>query len=114
MENNTKSKIVTIFSWLSAILITIFAIYVFFIMAKRGYDTQVWLPIAQKHFATVVGLPMAGIASFLIVLVLEYVSGKINFEVLGLKFNGAASQIVFWILCYLTIVLSIKLTWNLV
>jgi hypothetical protein len=116
MENessDTKKRIVSTFAWVAATLITLFSIYVFFIMAKRGYDSQIWLPIAQKHFAAVVGLPMAAIASLFIVLVLEYVSGKIEFEILGLKFKGAAGQIIFWILCFLSIVSSIKLLWDL-
>lgn len=112
-NNNTKRKIVTAFAWVAATLITLFSIYVFFIMAKRGYDYQIWLPIAQKHFAAVIGLPMTAIASLFIVLVLEYFSGKIEFEILSLKFKGAAGQIIFWILCFLSIVLAIKLLWNL-
>ncbi|MCD0468154.1 hypothetical protein [Flavobacterium sp. JAS] len=112
-DYNNKKKIVGIFAWVAATLITLFSIYVFFIMAKRGYDTQIWLPIAQKHFAAAIGLPMAAIVSLFIVLVLEYVSGKIELEILGLKFKGAAGQIIFWIFCFLSIVLSIKLLWEL-
>ena len=67
----------------------------------------------QKHFAAVIGLPMAAIASLFIVLVLEYVSGQIEFEIQGVKFKGGAGQIVFWIFCFLSIVLSIKLLWDL-
>ncbi|MFT3827976.1 MAG: hypothetical protein QM731_28925 [Chitinophagaceae bacterium] len=114
MENNeTKRRVVNAFAWVAAILISLFSIYVFFIMAKRGYDSQIWLPIAQKHFAAVVGLPMAAIAALFLVLVLEYVSGKIEFEIVGLKFKGAAGQIVFWVFCFLAIVMSIKLLWSL-
>lgn len=112
-NKETKKRIVTAFAWIAASLITLFSIYVFFIMAKRGYDRQIWLPIAEKHFAAVVGLPMAAVASLFLVLVLEYVSGKIEFEILGLKFKGAAGQIVFWVFCFLSIVLSIKLLWDL-
>jgi len=112
-ENSTKKKIVTAFAWLAASLITLFSIYVFFIMAKRGFEEKTWLTIAQNHFAAVVGLPMAAMASLFIVLILEYVSGKIEFEILGLKFKGAAGQIIFWIICFLSIVLSIKLLWDL-
>ena len=110
---DTKKRIVKAFAWISASLITSFSIYVFAIIAKRGYDNQIWMPIAQKHFAAVIGLPMAAIASLFIVLVLEYVSGQIEFEIQGVKFKGAAGQIVFWIFCFLSIVLSIKLLWDL-
>ena len=112
-ENTTNKKIVTAFAWLSASLITIFSIYVFFIIAKRGFEEKTWLTLAQTHFAAVIGLPMAAIASLFIVLILEYVSGKIEFEILGLKFKGAAGQIIFWIICFLSMVLSIKLLWDL-
>ena len=109
-----KKKIVRVFTWIAASLITLFSVYTFYIIAKRGFDDKVWLPIAVKHFPAVVGLPMAAIASLFIVMVLEYVSGPIEFEILGLKFKGAAGQIVFWILCFLTIVLAIKLLWDMV
>jgi hypothetical protein len=112
-NNGAKTKIVTAFAWVAATLITLFSIYVFFIMAKRGYDSQIWLPIAQKHFAAVVGLPMAAIASLFIILVLEYVSGRIEFEIIGFKFKGAAGQIIFWVLCFLSIVSAIKILWTL-
>jgi len=112
-NNETKKKILNALGWVAAALITLFSIYIFGIMAKRGYDSQAWLPIAQKHFAAVIGLPMAAIASLFIVLVLEYVSGKIEFEMMGLKFKGAAGQIIFWIICFLSIVSSIRLLWDL-
>ena len=112
-NNETKTKILNTLAWVAATLIVLFSIYIFYIMAQRGYESKVWLPIAQKHFAVVVGLPMAAIASLFIVLVLEYVSGKIEFEILGIKFKGAAGQIIFWLLCFMSIVLSIKLLWDL-
>jgi hypothetical protein len=116
-ENNQNSQIkatiLNCLAWVAATLIVAFSIYIFYIMARRGYESKVWLPIAQKHFAVVVGLPMAAITSLFIVLVLEYVSGKIEFEIPGIKFKGAAGQIIFWIICFLTIVSSIKLLWDL-
>jgi hypothetical protein len=116
-ENNkndqNKTKILNALAWVAAALIALFSAYIFYIMAQRGYESKVWLPIAQKHFPVVVGLPMAAITSLFIVLVLEYVSGKIEFEIPGVKFKGAAGQIIFWIICFLTIVSSIKLLWDL-
>jgi uncharacterized integral membrane protein len=75
-NSETKTKILNILAWVAATLIVLFSIYIFYIMAQRGYESKVWLPIAQKHFPVVVGLPMAAITSLFIVLVLEFVSGK--------------------------------------
>ena len=58
-----------------------------------------------------VGLPMAGLASLFVTLILKISAGDLAFEIAGLKFKGAAAPIVFWIICFLSITISIKMLW---
>jgi hypothetical protein len=74
-------------------------------------DQELWIPVAKQHFAAIVGLPMAALASLIIVLVLRVSAGPIEVEAWGLKFKGASAPIVFWILCFLAISASIKMLW---
>jgi len=67
--------------------------------------------VVQQHFAAVVGLPAAAIASLCVVLFLEGAAGPIEFEGLGFRFKGAAGPLVFWVMCFLSMTLAIKVCW---
>ncbi len=108
-----EAKFRKLFLYLAALLIVIFSTYVFFIVAKRGYDDKIWLPIAMQHFPAIIGLPMAAICALFIVMILKYTSGPIEFELLSFKFKGASGQIIFWVICFLAITLAIRVLWPL-
>jgi hypothetical protein len=74
------------------------------------YDQKLY-QIALDHFPATIGLPCAALASLCIVIFLEHTSGSIEAECLGFKFKGASGPIVFWILCFLSITLAIKILW---
>jgi hypothetical protein len=67
--------------------------------------------VVQDHFAAVIGLPAAAIASLCVVLILEGTAGPIEFEGLGFKFKGASGPIIFWIICFLVITGAIRICW---
>lgn len=69
--------------------------------------------LGYKHFASVFGLPAAAAAAILIVLVTRAVSGPMSVELFGLKFHGAASETLMWVLCFLAIAFAIERTWKL-
>ena len=59
-----------------------------------------------------VGLPMAGLGSLFLTLVLRLSNGPMKFEVSGVKFKGVAASIVLWPLCILSVALTIGLLWQ--
>ncbi len=59
-----------------------------------------------------VGLPMAGLGSLFLTLVLRLSNWPMEFEVSSVKFKGAAAPIVFWLLCILSVALTIGLLWQ--
>ena len=52
------------------------------------------------------------IAALVLVFLLEYARGKIEFEVPGFKFKGAAGPLVLWVFVYLAIASSVALLWD--
>jgi hypothetical protein len=99
-----------------AFVLVVFAIISYLIMcfcilAFRSYIDDSWNMILDEHVAVVVGLPMAAGLSFLIVILLPQAYGSIEFKVLGTSFKGAAGPVVLWILCFLVIVISVKVLW---
>ena len=53
----------------------------------------------------------ATILSFALVVFLRQTEGPIEFEGLGMKFKGAAGQVVLWAFCIIVFALCAKLLW---
>jgi hypothetical protein len=100
-----------VMSWISVVLVTVTAIASMWKIITLGYQQHVWLDILRKQFAAVIGLPAAALVALFLVLVLRMADGPIETEIGGLKFKGAAAPIVFWLLCFLSIAVAIKLLW---
>ena len=47
--------------------------------------------------------------SFLVVIILRYTSGPIEYEVASLKFKGATGPVILWIFCFIVIVAGMAL-----
>jgi hypothetical protein len=73
----------------------------------------VLIDLGYKHFITVFGLPAAAAASLAIVMVTRAISGQMSVEFFGLKFRGAASEAIMWVICFLAITYAVKNTWSL-
>lgn len=71
-----------------------------------------YVKLVVGHFPVVVGLPMAAIASFVLVAYLQQRSGEgLKFKGLGFEFEGPSGQVVLWVLCFIVIALMIKVMW---
>jgi len=91
----------------SALAAVSFGFLVFRVARDPAYEDL----ILKQHFDAVIGIPCAGFAAFAIVVFLRQTDGPIEFESLGFKFKGAAGQVVMWALCFLVMILAIKLLW---
>ncbi len=67
--------------------------------------------IAEVQFAAVFCVPIAYVSALLLVLILRIAAGPVEFKFLGLEFEGAAGPLVFWILCFFSIVWAFKIMW---
>ena len=70
-----------------------------------------WQNLIKDQFPVVIGIPMAGAGALFVTLVLRISSGPIEFKVAGVSFKGGSAPIVFWVLCFLVLVLAIKMLW---
>ena len=78
-----------------------------------GPKSPNWLTaIAETHFAALLGTPMSAVTAFCIVSLLKVTNGPIEFEAFTFKFRGASGPIVFWILCFGSIVLAFHKLWS--
>ena len=96
-------------AWLLAILMI--GAYAFFIIRVYREGNEALLTFFQGHYTFFIGLPVAGIFAFILVLILEIQKGPINIKIGILKVEGAGSALLFWIIIFWTIVLSIKMLW---
>jgi hypothetical protein len=71
------------------------------------------IPLTYHRLPSVVGIPFAMIAAFVVVSILEQTSGPIELSGAGFSFKGAAGQVLFWILVFLAIVYAIHALWPL-
>lgn len=90
MVKNMKER----FTWIAAILVSLFAIIFFGRLTYLGVSEGFWQKVFLEHFSAIVGLPAAAIASLFIVIVLEASSGNIEFKGLGFELKGASGPIL--------------------
>jgi hypothetical protein len=68
--------------------------------------------IVKKNFLTIIGLPFASIAAFIVVALFKQSETAIEFKAIGIKLKGAAGEIVLWLVCFVAIVGAIALLWE--
>jgi hypothetical protein len=67
--------------------------------------------IVMDHLRATVGLPVAGVFSFLIVALFQSAVGQIQFQALGFQFSGASGPIIMWVFCFLAISGALRMLW---
>jgi hypothetical protein len=106
---NTATQIVAMsIAVIAALLMAASLLYSIYFIKK---EFQFWPEILRYHYAAIIGLPSAAIFSFILVVLLRQIDGPIIIEGFGFKFQGAAGQIVMWILCFLAMAAGIKICW---
>lgn len=97
--------------WLAIVgAVLLAAVYLFWLIWGFSYDAR-FIDIMYEHLAAAVGVPGSIIVAFVIVSILENVSGPIKFEGLGFKFEGASGPIVMWVIVFLSLIGGIRLLW---
>lgn len=75
---------------------------------RRVLDLNVML---DQHASAILGLPLAAMVATIISAAVRALDGKIRFDLLGLKMEGASGVVVAWILVFLAIVFCIRILW---
>jgi hypothetical protein len=100
-------------TWLSVGFGPVLAIITYYPLIRAVLQQQPWIyKIFSQHYDVIFGLPSAALLSFMLVVVSEARFDNIEMEIVNLiKFRGASGPIILWVLCFLSIVLAIKLLW---
>jgi hypothetical protein len=108
----TSPRLRAIAQWMAFIGVTLGAFGSFFLIFY-GILAQpdIFVRILEAHFRAVLGIPLAALSSFCVVLAFEASLGQIEFEAIGFKFRGASGRVVLWVLCFLAIVTAIRVLW---
>jgi len=62
--------------------------------------------LVSKHYILIIGMPMSAMGAGALVTLLRSVDGPIKFKFIGFEFEGAAGQIVMFVLVFLAFVLA--------
>lgn len=72
-------------------------------------DPDLFRSLMIQHVRGIVGIPLAAVSAFCVLLIFEARAGKIEFEVLGLRFRGGSGPAVIWVFGFLAIVSAIRI-----
>lgn len=81
-----------------------------FALWRNRFDPVV-TDMVLKNFPTIIGLPFAFIASFVVVALFRQGDAPMAFKGLGLEFQGASGEVILWLLCFVATATMIKWFW---
>jgi hypothetical protein len=85
-----------------------FIIYGFFFISVWCFFSPqcVQFELVSNHYIIIIGMPVSAMAAGAMVTLLRSVDGPIKFKFIGFEFEGAAGQIVMFVLVFLAFVLA--------
>ncbi len=93
-------------------LIAVVSTAILFVVIWRNRTDRILTGFIMDNFASIIGLPFAAIASFVVVALFQQGEGPMEFSGLGFTFKGASGQVALWALCFFTVTFSIYLLWK--
>lgn len=90
-----------------------FGFLVYHTLKKTSADGSWFLTVIQKHFAATIAVPLSAISAACIVLLLRATTGgELSFTFLSLEFSGVSGPVTLWVLCFLAMILAVRLLWR--
>jgi hypothetical protein len=101
-----------VFGWVALVAAGVWGLFMGGFLAYHSLQPDDWmLRLVEKQFPAMILVPMSALGSLCIVLLLRLSSGPLEFKALGFEFRGASGQVVLWVVCFIALILSIKLLW---
>jgi hypothetical protein len=111
-ERTEEAFLRRFFRWATLSLTTTGAIFVWYLLASFSLRREPWfMTIMEEHFAAFFGIPVATMIALAVVIVLRISAGPIEFEAWGIKLRGAAGEVLFWVICFLSVTIAISWLW---
>lgn len=98
------------FRELVLVLLLIVALLLFFVSYKMGQASMIGKMI-NDHFKAVIALPFAAIGALILVFAAHKINASSKVHFWGIKFEGAASMVISWILVFITLSVAIANLW---
>jgi hypothetical protein len=96
----------------SLIVFCLIVAVLFWLLVTEWYNASL-RQFVITHFVAIIGIPAAAVFAFLIVALFETKDGQVKFTIATVTFDGAGGPIVMWLLCFLSITISLRLLWAL-
>lgn len=109
-KRNSEVKLRQILKIIMVSIAILFFVFVFVQQWFFGLHPDLFQQIID-HYAVFLTLPCAGFAALLLVVIFDQAYGQIKFSIWGMNFEGASGPIILWIMCYLSIILSVRALW---
>jgi hypothetical protein len=74
------------------------------------YDTLL-TNMVLKNFPVIIGLPLAAMAAFVVVVFFKQTETPMNVKLPGVELNGSSGEVFLWIVIFLAISSMIHLLW---
>ena len=101
----------SVFTWVLGILFVCYLLFIFVWFTRLGIAPQI-VAIIEKQWLAMIVFPSACFAALVAVMVLQHVTGEIEFKAVGFEFKGAAAPIVMWAMLILVFSVSLNLLWQ--
>ena len=101
-----------VFGWVALVAALVWGTFMGGFLAYHTLQPESWMVrLVEQQFAAVILVPMSGLGSFCIVLLLRLSSGPLEFKAIGFEFRGASGQVVLWVVCFIALIAAVKLLW---
>ncbi|MCC6916996.1 hypothetical protein [Nitrosomonas sp.] len=113
VENESQAKKFVVWATLIG-SVMFWGLFLAYIALNLFCDQNSWIiQLMKEHAPAMLLLPLAALASFCNVLLLKITDGKIEIEVLKLRFQGASGPIIMWVISFGTMATAIYFLWSL-
>lgn len=103
------NRVILGFKWMLSFILIVISVAFGIRMIVFLFETDSLSKAIEFNPILVVGLPLSALISLSLVLSLEQEAQKIKFKAIGFEFEGAAGQIILWVICFVSIALTMKL-----
>lgn len=110
-EDQLQSGALRVIVWLSLLFLTFTMGYVFFVLLPR--HPELLEKVLQGHFPALTGIPLSAISATIVIACFRTALGEIEFKAFGFEFKGASGPATLWVVCFLALVVGIRLLWGL-
>jgi hypothetical protein len=67
--------------------------------------------LVLKNFTVIIGLPLAAIVAFVVVVFFKQAESPMTIKFPGIELSGASGEVFLWLVCFVSIAVMIHLLW---